>query len=51
MSIGNIAAGSAVRAAHAFEPGANVIRDVFKLSAIDSARRSRSENQRSKQKQ
>jgi hypothetical protein len=28
MSIGNIAAGSAVRAAHAFEPGANIISDV-----------------------
>jgi len=33
------------------EPGANMIRDVFKLSAIDSARHSRREKQRSKQKQ
>ena len=33
------------------EPGANMIGDVFKLSAIDSARHSRREKQRSKQKQ
>jgi hypothetical protein len=35
MPIGNVAAGNASRTAHAFEPSANVVRDIFKLSAID----------------
>ena len=50
MSIRNITAGNARRAAHAFGPGVKVIRDVFKLSAIHSACSSRGENQCSKQK-
>src|SRR6266478_8008414 len=43
MSIGNVTAWNASRAAHAFEPGANVVRDIFKLSAIDRANSSRDE--------
>jgi hypothetical protein len=35
MPIGNVAAGNASRAAHALEPSANVVRDIFKLSAIN----------------
>lgn len=40
MSIGNVAAGNAIRAAHTFEPSANVVRDIFKLSAINRVSRS-----------
>src|SRR6266851_7748807 len=45
MAVGNIATKNAGRTAHAFEPGANVVRDIFKLSVIDCARSSRDEDQ------
>jgi hypothetical protein len=35
MSIGDVAARNASRAAHAFEPSANVVRGILKLSVID----------------
>src|SRR3954447_6716048 len=35
MPIGNVATGNASRTAHPFEPSANVVRNIFKLSAID----------------
>src|SRR5260370_38025471 len=47
MPVGNIAASNASRAAHALEPGANIVRDIFKLSAIDRESSSRDEDQRS----
>src|SRR5229473_6932629 len=46
MPIGNVAAGNASRAAHAFEPSANVVRYIFKLSVIDCESRSGEEGQR-----
>ena len=49
MSIGNVATGNASRAAHAFEPSANVVRDIFKLSVIDCESRSGEEGQRHQQ--
>jgi hypothetical protein len=51
MPVGNIAANNASRAAHALEPSANVIRDIFKLSVIDCASNSRDEDQRSEYEQ
>src|SRR6266481_2533326 len=47
MPVGNIAAWDASRAEHALEPGANIVRHIFKLSAIDRERSSRDEDQRS----
>src|SRR6266436_8362866 len=46
MPIGNVAAGNAILAAHTFEPSANVVRDIFKLSAINRVSRSSEEGQR-----
>jgi hypothetical protein len=46
MPIGNVAAGNASRAAHALEPSANVVRDIFKLSVINRVSRSGEEGQR-----
>jgi hypothetical protein len=46
MPIGNVAAGNASRTAHAFEPCANVVGYIFKLSAINRVSRSGEEGQR-----
>jgi hypothetical protein len=46
MPIGNVAAGNASRTAHAFEPSANVVRDIFKLSVVDCESSSGEEGQR-----
>src|ERR1700730_310202 len=45
MPIGNVAAGNASRSAHAFDPCANVVGYIFKLSAINRVSRSGEEGQ------
>ena len=51
MPVGDVAANSARRTAHTFEPRACIVRDIFKLPTIDPANSSRCEDQCSEYEQ